>query len=77
MDPLKPPKTLNIYQLVKQTGMYFSQCIGGSTSSLGAGFYHTLIEAEHQRTIEVLRESNNVSMIHVFELTIPNPAYKE
>lgn len=78
MEPIKPPKDIKIYQLVKQVGMTLSY--GGSgTSGLGAGFYSTHQEAEHNRTLEVLKDlSTGASKPkwHVWELTIPNPAYE-
>jgi hypothetical protein len=79
MKPLDPPKTIKIYQLLKQSGMYFSNMgsVGGQ-HSLGLGFYSTLHEAEMNRTLEVLKltEKDN-GKIHIFELEVPNPAYKE
>lgn len=82
MEPIAPPKMLKIYQLVKQTGMSFT---GTGTSSvvsagLGIGFYLTLQEAEHNRTLEVLKDTSggiNKPKFHVFELEVPNPAYQE
>jgi len=71
-----------MYQLIKQTGMSFT---GAGTSSaissgLGIGFYLTLQEAEHNRTLETLKDTTTGSskpQWHVFELEFPNPVYKE
>jgi hypothetical protein len=43
------------------------------------GFYPTLQEAEHNRTIEVLKDTTSGAKprFHVFELEVPNPAYQE
>ena len=82
MDPIKPPKTIKIYQLVRQTGMSFSSSgsLSSAASSLGVGFYPNLQEAEQNRTMEVLKDtSSGISKPkwHVFELEFPNPAYEE
>jgi len=77
MEPLDTPKTLNIYQLVKQSGLSFAP-VGYNNISIGTGFFLTRTEAEHHRTMEVLKEpAGSTAVFHVFELTIPNPAYKE
>jgi len=77
MEPIQPPKVIKIYQLVKQTGMNFTY--GGSgTSGLGVGFYSTLQEAEHNRTMELLKDTTtgiNKPKWHIWELDVPNPAY--
>ena len=82
MESIKPPKTIKLYQLVRQTGMSFANT--GSTSSssvgLGIGFYLSLQEAEQNRTMEVLKDTTsgiNKPRWHVFELEFPNPAYEE
>ena len=82
MGPLTPPKTIKIYQLIKQTGMSFTNTGTGSSASasLGIGFYPTLQEAEHNRTLELLKDASSGSSKpkwHVFELEFPNPAYQE
>lgn len=78
MKPEFPPETVKIYQLVKRNAdsMYFSNT--GMTSgmnSIGIGFYITRDEAEHQRTLEVLK-SKTEDEFYVFELEIPNPIVK-
>jgi hypothetical protein len=78
MEPIKPPKVIKIYQLVKQTGMNFNY--GGSgTTGMGIGFYSTQQEAEHNRTLEVLKDTttNPKPKWHIWELDVPNPAYTE
>jgi hypothetical protein len=82
MDPIKPPKIIKIYQLVRQTGMSFTNTGSSSSASapLGIGFYPTLQEAEHNRTMEVLKDTTsgtNKPKWHIWELDIPNPAYEE
>jgi hypothetical protein len=82
MEPIKAPKTIKIYQLVKQTGMMLSSTGTSSSGSsgLGIGFYPTLQEAEHNRTMELLKDTtsgNNKPKWHIWELDIPNPAYEE
>ena len=81
MEPLKPPKTIKLYQLVRQTGMSFTNAGGSSgASGFGIGFYPTLPEAEQNRTMEVLKDTSsgiNKPKWHVFELEFPNPAYEE
>ena len=78
MQGLPPPKTMKVYQLLKmstKSGLYISAC--GSASS-GMGMYMTLQEAEHTRTLEILRDTEGGSnSYHIFELDFPNPAYKE
>lgn len=65
--------------MVKQSGMSFTY--GGSgTTGMGIGFYSTQQEAEHNRTLEVLKDTTVGSVKprwHVWELDVPNPAYEE
>lgn len=78
MEPIKAPKTLRVYQLIKQSGMNFTYT-GSGTSGMGIGFYASLQEAEHNRTLEVLKDTT-VGVkphFHVFEIQVPNPAYEE
>jgi hypothetical protein len=76
MNALPIPETLTIYQLVKQNGMYFMSTGISGGYSIGSGFFMTRNDAEMQRTMESLKSIDN-SVYHVFELTIPNPAYKK
>jgi len=84
MEPIAQPKTFKIFQLIKMTGMYLSGVNSTTNSSgtgLGVGFYSTLQEAEHMRTLEILKDTTPAGSVkstwHVFELEFPNPAYKE
>jgi hypothetical protein len=78
MQPIQPPQTIKIYQLVRQSGMNFSSMATATTGiNLGLGFFITLQEAEHYRTLEVLKlTSGSQDRFHIFELEVPNPAYK-
>lgn len=79
MEPIKPPRTLKVYQLVRQTGLSFGSASSISTPvSLGCGFYPSLHEAEINRTNEMLKESTTTkSKWHIFELEVPNPVHEE
>jgi len=81
MESIKPPKTFKVYTLVKQTGASFTYTSGSASSSpLGLGFFVTLQEAEHTRTIEVLKDTATgltKPQFHIFELEVPNPVYQE
>jgi len=79
MEPINPPKTLKLYQLVRQNGLSFSTSSAMSQPiSLGCGFFYSLNEAEMHRTNEVLKESSlPKSKWHIFELEVPNPAHGE
>jgi hypothetical protein len=79
MEPIAPPQTIKVYQLLKQSGAYLMNA--GTSSgpmSWGLGFYNTLQEAEHNRTMELLKNTDTSKpQYHIFELDLPNPAYKE
>lgn len=78
MKPEFPPDTVKIYQLVKRNAdsMYFTNAgMASGMNSIGTGFYLTRDEAEHQRTLEVLK-SKNADEFYLFELEIPNPIVK-
>jgi hypothetical protein len=78
MEPIAPPKTIKIYQLLKQSGAYLSNTGAASVLTWGIGFYTTLVEAEQNRTMELLKNTDAVKpQYHIFELDLPNPAYKE
>lgn len=82
MQGLPPPKILKVYQLLKMStkaGLYISACSAASgTLHIGAGMYMTLQDAEHTRTLEILRDTEgDYNSYHIFELDLPNPAYKE
>ncbi len=77
MEPIKPPRTFKVYALVKQDGLHLSQVYTSSTT-FGSGFHANLTDAEHVRTLEMLKETSNKKIqYHIFELEIPNPACQE
>lgn len=79
MEPIKPPKIMKVYTLIKQSGLTLTY-VGFSTASVsvGTGFFLTQTEAELHRTIELLKDTTSPRpLYHVFELEIPNPAYQE
>jgi hypothetical protein len=64
--------------LLKQSGMYFYPCGASGTTSLGSGFFTTRAEAEQNRTREYLAmKEGSQDLFHIYELDIPNPAYKK
>lgn len=75
MEPIPVPKTLKVYMLLKQTGLSLSTA--GTLNSLGTGFYSTQDEAELNRTLMALSQNIPYTSYHIFELSVPNPAYKE
>ena len=79
MEPIPIPKTLTVYTLIKQSGamLNYTGAAYNHNTCMGHGFYLNKIEAEHQRTLELLKEENVGTRIHLFELTVPNPVYKE
>ena len=78
MEPIAPPKSVKIYQLLKQSGAHLMSAGVSGPVSWGLGFYTTLQEAEHNRTLETLKNTDTVKpQYHIFELDLPNPAYKE
>ena len=83
MEPIKTPKTLKYYQLLKMsTKNSFNINACGTSSApnayIGTGIYLTLQEAEHNRTLETLKDTDGAyNSYHIFELEFPNPVYKE
>lgn len=79
MEPLKPLKTLKVYTLIKQTGLSLVYTgFSPNSVSLGTGFFVSQAEAEHYRTMELLKDTATPrALYHVFELDLPNPAYSE
>lgn len=79
MESIKPPKTLKFYQLIRMTintGICFSPAGNSSGIFIGNGFFKTLEEAELNRVLEALKDTDSNSY-HVFELEFPNPLYQE
>lgn len=82
MKSIEQPETVKIFQLIKMSGMYFSGVSspvpGSVASSMGIGFFPTLQEAEHIRTLELLKDVTPSGTAkptwHIFELEFPNPA---
>jgi hypothetical protein len=79
MEPLPTPKTVKIYQLIKQSGMSFTCDRAMSSNSIGTGFFLTREEAEHNRTLAILADTTvgRKPSWYIFELEVPNPAYTE
>jgi len=77
MKPLGAPEYLTIYMLLQQstTSMYFMATGTPSTPSMGSGIYATRDQAEQARTLALLSDKSD-NIFHVFELEVPNPAYK-
>jgi len=79
MEAIKPPKTLKFYQLVRMStssGICFNSAGSTSGTFIGTGFFRTIEEAEFNRTIEALKDTDSNSY-HIFELEFPNPVYQE
>lgn len=77
MKGLPMPETIIVYQLLKMTGASISPSGTSSFTSMGMGFYTSKQEAEHQRTIEILKDQTSAGpkpTWHIFELEFPNPA---
>jgi hypothetical protein len=83
MEPLKPPRTIKYYQLLKMSTknsftIYSCGTVPPSANYIGTGIYMTLQEAEHNRTLETLKDTDGgYNSYHIFELEFPNPVYKE
>jgi hypothetical protein len=83
MESIKPPRTIKFYQLMKmstKTGLMINSCgtIPSGNNYIGTGMYATLQEAEHNRTMETLKDTDaDYNTYHIFELEFPNPAYRE
>jgi hypothetical protein len=82
MKSIDPPETIKLYQLLKMSGTYISGVSSPVpstlSSGLGIGFFLTLQEAEHVRTLEILKDTSAPGTVkptwHIFELEFPNPA---
>jgi phosphoribosylaminoimidazole (AIR) synthetase len=78
MESIAQPKITKVYQLIKQSGTHLTSAGSLGSMNWGTGFYITLAEAEHSRTMEMLKNTDPVKpQFHIFELDIPNPAYQE
>jgi hypothetical protein len=82
MEPLAVPKTVKVYQLIKmstKSSLHFgSTGATGATGAgyIGSGFYITQADAEQNRIMETLRDTDGAKFF-VFELEFPNPIFKE
>jgi hypothetical protein len=78
MEPIKAPKTIKVYMLLKQTGLSFIPT-GTAAAGMSTGFYPTIDLAEQNRTLSILADTSSGTkpIYHVYELDIPNPAYQE
>lgn len=83
MQSIKPPQTIKVYQLSKlstKNGLNISNCgtVPTNNNYIGAGIYQTLQEAEHNRLLEALKDTEGgTNSYYIFELEFPNPVYKE
>ena len=78
MRPLEIEPYLKVYMLVKQDGPYLYPSGFDSNSNMGTGFFPTQNVAELMRTKELLAQKpESSSQFHIYEIEIPNPAYKE
>ena len=82
MEPIRPPRTIKIYQLLRmatKNNLNIGSCGSApSANYIGTGMYMTLQEAEHNRTLETLKDTDGgYNSYHIFELEFPNPVYKE
>lgn len=84
MKSIEQPETIKVYQLLKMTGAYISGVSSPNpvsmSSGMGIGFYLTQQEAEHIRTLEILKDvtpsGSPKPTWHIFELEFPNPSLK-
>lgn len=83
MKSIEPPETIKVYQLLKMTGTYLSGVSPpiptSMSTNMGIGFYLTLEEAEHIRTLEILKDTTTgmKPTWHIFELEFPNPVLQK
>ena len=81
MEPIRPPRTVKFYQLLKmatKNGLNIGSCGSAPANYIGPGIYLSLQDAEHQRTLETLKDTDGgTNSYHIFELEFPNPVYKE
>ena len=57
MEPVQPPQTVKVYQLLKRSGLSLSNVGATSSMSFGYGFYLSLQEAEQK--VKSLVEKNS------------------
>jgi hypothetical protein len=83
MESLPIPKTIKVYQLIRMStkpnlnfGSVTTAVAAVGAAYIGSGFFHTQSEAEQNRTLETLKDTDG-NKFFVFELEFPNPIYKE
>jgi hypothetical protein len=77
--PIEQPDKISIFMLLKQNGVNFTPVSSSVTtiSPLGVGFFWNKEDAEQHRTMEILKmSSTDASILHIFELEVPNTAKK-
>jgi hypothetical protein len=78
MRPLVVEPFIKVYMLVKQDGLYMYPTGFDANNNMGTGFFPTQNHAELMRTKELLAQTpDSTVQYHIFELELPNPAYKE
>ena len=73
---------MKVYSLLKmatKNGLNIGSCGSAPAANyIGTGIYLSLQDAEHQRTLETLKDTDGgTNSYHIFELEFPNPVYKE
>lgn len=78
MRPLAIEPFLKVYLLLRQNGTYLNATGFDANNNMGSGFFPTQHHAELMRTKELLAlKPDCTDKFHIYELEIPNPAYKE
>jgi hypothetical protein len=78
MRPIPPEPFFKAFMLIKQDGIYCYPCGYDSNNGMGTGFFQTQNDAEMARTKELLgKNPESNARFHIYELELPNPAYKE
>lgn len=78
MRPLPVEPFLKVYLLLRQNGTYLNAAGYDQNAGLGSGFFLSQADAEMVRTREILAlKSDCTDRFHIYEIEIPNPAYKE
>lgn len=77
MKPLPVEPFLKVYMLLKQDGTYLYPTGFDSNNNMGTGFFPSQSMAELMRTKELLAmKPESTTLYHIYEIEIPNPAYK-
>ena len=77
--PLPVEPYLKVYMLIRQEGTYLYPTGFDTNNHMGGtGFFPSQNVAELMRTKELLgQKPDSTAQYHIFELDLPNPAYKE